>query len=118
MKILKAFNKTLGYILCGVLVIFIVCFLIGMLALSVYLMLMSWVEIPWKTTQPALDLPLDTKIFTTFCGVMMLFVILGFTYMMIDDILNPSRHSTKRIVPLSLRPKPPQQTEKTKPILP
>lgn len=118
MKILKAFNKALGKFLFAALIIFFVCFYIGMLGISIYLTLMSWVEMPFEAEQTALYLPLDTKIFGTFCGVLMIFVILGFTYMFIDfEILNPAGNSAIPPLPPSRRPKVPKTENKSKPIL-
>ena len=118
MKLLKAFNKALGTLLMAVLIVFFVCFYVGMLGLSVYIALMSWVEMPFEAEQAALYLPLDAKTFVTFCGALMFFVILGFTYMFIDfEILNPTYNSVIPPLPPSRRPKPPKTENKSKPIL-
>ena len=120
MKILKAFNKVLGYILCGVGIIFIVCFFAGVIVLSTYLTLMSWVEMPLEVEQTALDLPLEGKILVTICGAIMFFLFLGCVYLCIHDVTHPQYSSVIPPLPPSLRPKVSPKTEnkpKKQPIL-
>ena len=104
MKILKAFNKGLGGILYGFFVIFLVCAYLGGLALSVYIMLMPWVTMPFGT--PVLDLPIETKVFVTSLAVIMLLTLLSAIYFSIDTWIDPT--------PLSFRPQPPKNEAKAK----
>ena len=110
MKILKALNKVLGGILYGFFVIFVICFYLGGLLLSIYITLMPWVAMPGST--PALDLPLETKVFTTSMGVILFFALLTCVYSSIETEINP-RYDYR---PPSRRPKPPN-AEPKRPIL-
>lgn len=113
MKILKAFNKVLGGILFAFFVIFTVCFYLGGLALSIYIMLMSWVSMPLGT--PTLDLPLETKVFISSLGVILFLSLLACVYFSIETTINPSPIMRPRPW---LRPKPPKDENKSKkPIL-
>ena len=107
---MKLVVKLLG----GLLLVFAyalgVVFFLTVLIASVYVIAM-----PWTTL---VEHDLETKIFVCFLGVLMLFVILGGIYLILDDMVPPKRYLSPHLPPKAIRPEPPQQEKKTKSILP
>ena len=114
MRFLKVFNKGLGAILYAFGVLFMVVLTLGFLLTSIWLMLMPWVAMPLVTDTDMLALDVELKIFISFMGGVLLFILLLITYLELDRTINPPKYP---IVPPIVRPKRPKPETKRKPIL-
>ena len=112
MRFLQGFNKVLGIILYIFGVLFLVVFTLGAFLISIWLILMPWVATPLAVDNMLLDLEL--KIFISFMGAVLLFVLLMITYLELDRTIHPP---IRTIHPPMVRPKRPKPETKRKPIL-
>ena len=112
MRFLQGFNKVLGVILYIFGVLFLVAFTLGAFLISIWLILMPWIAMPFGIDNMLLDL--EFKIFISFMGGVLLFVLLMIIYLELDRTINPPKYP---IVPPIVRPKRPKSETKRKPIL-
>ena len=114
MRFLQGFNKVLGVILYIFGVLFLVAFTLGAFLTSIWLILMPWVAMPIVTDLALLEADVSGKVFISFMGGVLLFVLLMITYLELDRTINPPKYP---IVPPIVRPKRPKPETKRKPIL-
>ena len=104
---MKIFMKLLGGLLLGLACLIGAAFFIGVVIGTIYVLAMPW------TTLTEHDL--EARVFTFCMGILLVFVVLGFVYLILYEIANPSRGYIPPLPLMHLRPKPQQQ--KKKPIL-